>query len=121
MKLNNIAVLIDADNASANNINYILRKIESIGHVTCKKVYGDWGNVHIQGWQEALLKHAIDPIQHFAYAKGKNTTDIGLVIEAMDLLHSGHYEGFCLVSSDSDFTALAFACIDVRARLCVQL
>ena len=107
MKLNNIAALIDADNASANNINYILRKIESIGNVTCKKVYGDWGNVHIQGWQEALLKHAIDPIQHFAYAKGKNTTDIGLVIEAMDLLHSGHYDGFCLVSSDSDFTALA--------------
>lgn len=107
MKLNNIAVLIDADNASANNINCILRKIESIGHVTCKKIYGDWGNVHIQRWQEALLKHAIVPIQHFAYAKGKNTTDIGLVIEAMDLLHSGHYDCFCLISSDSDFTALA--------------
>ncbi|MDX2373186.1 NYN domain-containing protein [Psychrobacter sp. PP-21] len=107
MKLKSIAVLIDADNASANNINYILHKIEGIGHIACKKIYGDWGNVHIQGWQEALLKHAIDPIQHFAYAKGKNTTDIGLVIEAMDLLHSRHYDGFCLVSSDSDFTALA--------------
>ena len=106
-KLKSIAVLIDADNASAKNIGYILQEIESIGHITCKKIYGDWGNVHIQGWQEALLKYAIDPMQHFAYVKGKNATDIGMVIEAMDLLYSGNYDGFCLISSDSDFTSLA--------------
>lgn len=107
IKLNNIAVLIDADNASANNIEYILQKIETLGRIACKKIYGDWGNAHIQSWQEALLKYAIDPMQQFAYVKGKNATDIGMVIEAMDLLYSGNYDGFCLISSDSDFTSLA--------------
>lgn len=87
-KLKSIAVLIDADNASAKNIGHILQEIENIGHITCKKIYGDWGNVHIQSWQEALLKYAIDPMQHFAYVKGKNATDIGMVIEAMDLLYN---------------------------------
>ncbi len=106
-KLKSIAVLIDADNASAKSIGYILQEIESIGHITCKKIYGDWGNAHIQSWQEALLKYAIDPMQHFAYVKGKNATDIGMVIEAMDLLYSENYDGFCLISSDSDFTSLA--------------
>ena len=106
-KLKSIAVLIDADNASAKNIGYILQEIENIGHITCKKIYGDWGNAHIQSWQEALLKYAIDPMQHFAYVKGKNATDIGMVIEAMDLLYSDNYDGFCLISSDSDFTSLA--------------
>ena len=106
-KLKSIAVLIDADNASAKNIDKILQEIETLGHITCKKIYGDWGNAHIQSWQEALLKYAIDPMQHFAYVKGKNATDIGMVIEAMDLLYSGTYDGFCLISSDSDFTSLA--------------
>ena len=106
-KLKSIAVLIDADNASVKSIGYILQEIESIGHITCKRIYGDWGNAHIQSWQEALLKYAIDPMQHFAYVKGKNATDIGMVIEAMDLLYSGIYDGFCLISSDSDFTSLA--------------
>ena len=106
-KLNNIAVLIDADNASANSISQVFQEIAKHGNITCKKIYGDWGNVHIQGWQEALLKYAIDPMQQFAYVKGKNATDIGMVIEAMDLLYSGHYDGFCLISSDSDFTSLA--------------
>jgi stress response protein SCP2/uncharacterized LabA/DUF88 family protein len=106
-KLSSIAVLIDADNASAKYIGQILQEIETLGHIRCKKIYGDWGNAHIQGWQEALLKYAINPMQQFAYVKGKNATDIGMVIEAMDLLHSGNYDGFCLVSSDSDFTSLA--------------
>ena len=106
-KLNSIAVLIDADNASAKDIGSILQEIEKLGHITCKKIYGDWGNAHIQSWQEALLKYAIDPMQQFAYVKGKNATDIGMVIEAMDLLYSNVYDGFCLVSSDSDFTSLA--------------
>ena len=106
-KLNSIAVLIDADNASAKDIGSILQEIEKLGHITCKKIYGDWGNAHIQSWQEALLKYAIDPMQQFAYVKGKNATDIGMVIEAMDLLYSHAYDGFCLISSDSDFTSLA--------------
>ncbi|WP_367109897.1 NYN domain-containing protein [uncultured Psychrobacter sp.] len=106
-QLNNIAVLIDADNASAKNIGPILKKINKLGHITCKKIYGDWGNAHIQGWQEALRTHVIEPMQHFAYVKGKNATDIGIVIEAMDLLYSNDYDGFCLISSDSDFTSLA--------------
>ena len=106
-QLKNIAVLIDADNASAKNIGHILEEIKKLGHITCKKIYGDWGNAHIQSWQDALLKYAIDPMQHFAYVKGKNATDIGMVIEAMDLLYSNIYDGFCLISSDSDFTSLA--------------
>lgn len=106
-QLKNIAVLIDADNASAKNIGHILEEIKKLGHITCKKIYGDWGNAHIQNWQDALLKYAIDPMQHFAYVKGKNATDIGMVIEAMDLLYSDIYDGFCLISSDSDFTSLA--------------
>ena len=106
-QLKNIAILIDADNASAKNIGHILQEIEKLGHITCKKIYGDWGNAHIQSWQEALLKYAIDPMQQFAYVKGKNATDIGMVIEAMDLLYSNNYDGFCLISSDSDFTSLA--------------
>lgn len=106
-KLNNIAVLIDADNASANNIGEILKEIAKHGHVSCKRIYGDWGSVHIKGWQEALLKYAIDPMQQFAYVKGKNATDIGLVIDAMDLLYDKKHDGFCLISSDSDFTSLA--------------
>lgn len=105
--LNNIAVLIDADNASAKNIGRILKEINKLGHITCKKIYGDWSSAHIQGWQEALRTHVIEPMQHFAYVKGKNATDIGIVIEAMDLLYSGTYDGFCLISSDSDFTSLA--------------
>ena len=106
-KFQNIAVLIDADNTSAQFIAPILEKIETLGHIVCKKVYGDWRDEHIRGWQEALLMHAIEPMQHFAYVKGKNTTDIGMVIEAMDMLHEGIYDAFCLISSDSDFTALA--------------
>ena len=100
-------MLIDADNASANSIEFILKKVDTFGHIGCKKIYGDWGNTYLQRWQEALLKYAIHPIQLFSYAKGKNATDIGMVIDTMDLLHSGDYDGFCLVSSDSDFTSLA--------------
>lgn len=103
----NIAVLIDADNASAHTVGDILKKIECFGRITCKNIYGDWGNAHIQGWREALLSHALNPIQQFAYVTGKNTTDIGMVIDAMDLLYSNQYDCFCLISSDSDFTALA--------------
>ena len=106
-QLKNIAILIDADNASAKNIGHILQEIEKLGHITCKKICGDWGNAHIQSWQEALRKYVIEPMQSFSYVKGKNATDIAMVIEAMDLLYSNNYDGFCLISSDSDFTSLA--------------
>lgn len=106
-QLNNIAVLIDADNASSSHIRYILQKIDTLGRITCKNIYGDWSNPYIQRWREALLRYVIEPVQKFTYVTGKNTTDIGLVIDAMDLLYSGKYDGFCLISSDSDFTALA--------------
>ena len=107
MMLNNIAVLIDGDNASSKNIDAILNKISEFGTITLKKIYGDWRQTNLSGWQEAILQYAIDPMQQFAYVKGKNATDIALVIEAMDLLHSKKYDAFCLVSSDSDFTSLA--------------
>lgn len=107
LMLNSIAVLIDGDNASASSIECVLQKIATFGRITRKNIYGDWGNAHIQNWRAALLTHAIEPVQHFAYVKGKNATDIGLVIDAMDMLYSGDYDGFCLISSDSDFTSLA--------------
>ncbi len=106
-QLQNIAVLIDADNASAKNIDVVLQKIQTLGNIATKKIYGDWSQSNLNGWQEAILRHAIEPMQQFAYVKGKNATDIALVIEAMDLLHSKQYDGFCLVSSDSDFASLA--------------
>lgn len=106
-KLKSIAVLIDADNASPKNIGSVLKEIEKLGSIRCKKLFGDWSGSHIQGWRDAWLAFAIKPIQQPAYAKGKNATDIGMVIEAMDLLYSGDYDGFCIVSSDSDFTALS--------------
>lgn len=106
--LNSLAVLIDADNASAKTIDDVLQAIEKFGKISTKKIYGDWSASGLSAsWQEAILRHAIDPMQQFAYVKGKNATDIALVIEAMDLLHSGEYDGFCLVSSDSDFASLA--------------
>lgn len=107
MTLKNIAVLIDGDNASVATIGQVFEKIATLGRVGCKKIYGDWGQTNLSSWQPAILKHAIDAMQQFSYVKGKNATDIALVIEAMDLLHSGEYDGFCLVSSDSDFASLA--------------
>lgn len=105
--LNNIAVLIDADNTSAKSISDVLQKIAKLGSIGCKKAFGDWSCAHLQSWQPELLTHVIDPIQQFAFIKGKNATDIAMVIEAMDLLHRQEFDGFCLVSSDSDFTPLA--------------
>lgn len=107
MSLKNLAVLIDGDNASVNTIGQVFEKIETLGKISCKKIYGDWGQTNLSSWQPAILKYAIDAMQQFSYVKGKNATDIALVIEAMDLLHSGEYDGFCLVSSDSDFASLA--------------
>ena len=102
-----LAVLIDADNASAKIADGLFEEIAKIGEASVRRIYGDFSNARSKGWSETLSKHAIIPQQQFAYTPGKNASDITLVIDAMDLLHSGRFDGFCLVSSDSDFTRLA--------------
>ena len=101
-----LAVLIDADNAPADIIDRLLEEIAKYGIASVKRIYGDWSH-GLSKWKAALLPHAIVPVQQFAYTKGKNATDMALVIDAMDLLYSGNFDGFCIVSSDSDFTRLA--------------
>lgn len=102
-----LAVLIDADNASADNVDRLFAEIAKYGTATVRRAYGDWGSTHLKKWRDILVENSIQPMQQFAYTKGKNATDIALVIDAMDLLHAGSLDGFCLVSSDSDFTRLA--------------
>ena len=102
-----LAVLIDADNASATRIKEILEEVAKYGTATVKRAYGDWTTQNLVGWKEHLHRHAIQPVQQFAYTKGKNSTDSAFIIDAMDLLYAGHLDGFCLISSDSDFTRLA--------------
>lgn len=103
----NLAVLVDADNAQASVIAELLTEVASYGTATVKRAYGDWTTPNLAGWKDVLHVHAIQPIQQFRYTTGKNATDSALIIEAMDLLHGGKVDGFCLVSSDSDFTRLA--------------
>ncbi|ARO33237.1 NYN domain-containing LabA-like protein (plasmid) [Rhizobium sp. NXC14] len=102
-----LAVLIDADNASAKIVDGLFEEIAKIGEASVRRIYGDFANARSKAWIDVLAKHAIIPQQQFAYTTGKNASDITLVIDAMDLLHSGRFDGFCLVSSDSDFTRLA--------------
>jgi len=102
-----LAVLIDADNAQPSVIEGLLAEIAKYGAATVKRIYGDWTQPQLKGWKEVLLVHAIQPIQQFRYTTGKNATDSALIIDAMDLLYSGKLGGFCIVSSDSDFTRLA--------------
>jgi uncharacterized LabA/DUF88 family protein len=102
-----LAVLIDADNTSARIADGLFEEIATIGEASVRRIYGDFSSSHMKAWNDLLARHAIVPQQQFAYVKGKNASDITLVIDAMDLLHSGRFEGFCLVSSDSDFTRLA--------------
>lgn len=106
MQEKKLAVLIDADNAPADIIDRLLEEIAKYGIASVKRIYGDWSH-GLSKWKAALLPHAIIPVQQFAYTKGKNATDMALVIDAMDLLYSGNFDGFCIVSSDSDFTRLA--------------
>ena len=103
----NLAVLIDADNAQASVIAELLAEVAQYGTATVKRAYGDWTTPNLAGWKDVLHVHAIQPIQQFRYTTGKNATDSALIIEAMDILHGGKADGFCLVSSDSDFTRLA--------------
>jgi hypothetical protein len=100
-------VLIDADNASASVAKELLEEVAKHGTATIKRAYGDWTTQNLIGWKEHLHRHAIQPMQQFAYTKGKNSTDSAFIIDAMDLLYAGNVDGFCLVSSDSDFTRLA--------------
>lgn len=102
-----LAVLIDADNASAKIVDGLFDEIAKIGEASVRRIYGDFANARSKAWIDVLARHAIIPQQQFAYTTGKNASDITLVIDAMDLLHSGRFDGFCLVSSDSDFTRLA--------------
>lgn len=102
-----LAVLIDADNASAKIVDGLFEEIAKLGEASVRRIYGDFASPHSKPWADVLTRYAILPQQQFAYVKGKNASDIALVIDAMDLLHSGRFSGFCLVSSDSDFTRLA--------------
>ncbi|PWN02148.1 hypothetical protein DJ010_13530 [Nocardioides silvaticus] len=102
-----LAVLIDADNTSPKHAAALFDELASYGVATVKRAYGDWTTPQLNGWKTALNQHAIVPIQQFAYTVGKNATDSALIIDAMDILHTGSVDGFALVSSDSDFTRLA--------------
>jgi len=102
-----LAVLIDADNAQASIVEGLLAEIAKYGTAHTKRIYGDWTLPNLGSWKETLLKHSIQPMQQFRYTKGKNATDGAMMIDAMDLLYSRNFDGFCIVSSDSDFTRLA--------------
>jgi uncharacterized LabA/DUF88 family protein len=102
-----LAVLIDADNAQPSIIEGLLAEVAKYGTAHVKRAYGDWTGTSLKGWKDHLLAQSIQPIQQFAYTRGKNATDAAMVIDAMDLLYSGRFDGFCIVSSDSDFTRLA--------------
>ncbi|MEK7954200.1 NYN domain-containing protein [Luteolibacter soli] len=102
-----LAVLIDADNASAAVIAAVLTEVATYGTASVKRIYGDWTSGQLKSWKAPLLDHSIQPIQQFSYTTGKNATDSAMIIDAMDLLYTGRFSGFCLVTSDSDFTRLA--------------
>jgi uncharacterized LabA/DUF88 family protein len=102
-----LAVLIDADNIPFSNVREMLEEIAKYGTPTFKRIYGDWTKPTVSGWKSVLLENAITPVQQYSYTKGKNSTDSAMIIEAMDILYSGKVDGFCIVSSDSDFTRLA--------------
>ncbi|MEC5147736.1 NYN domain-containing protein [Chitinophaga sp. 212800010-3] len=102
-----LAVLIDADNIPYHNIKAMLEEVAKYGSPTFKRIYGDWTKPTVAGWKGVLLENAITPIQQYSYTSGKNATDSAMIIDAMDILYTGRVDGFCLVSSDSDFTRLA--------------
>ncbi|MCB9494566.1 MAG: NYN domain-containing protein [Desulfobacteraceae bacterium] len=104
---NMLAVLIDADNAQPSVTEALLAEIAKFGTASVKRIYGDWTRPELTSWKAILLDQSIQPIQQFAYTRGKNSTDSAMIIDAMDLLYTGRFDGFCIVSSDSDFTRLA--------------
>lgn len=103
----NLAVLIDGDNIPSAHVTEMMEEIAKYGNPTIKRIYGDWTSPHLSKWKNLLLQNAITPIQQYAYTAGKNATDSAMIIDAMDILYSEKVSGFCLVSSDSDFTKLA--------------
>jgi uncharacterized LabA/DUF88 family protein len=104
---NKLAVLIDAENTQASIIDALLGEIAKYGIASVRRIYGDWTTTLLRGWKDVLLEHAIQPMQQFRYTVGKNASDSALIIDAMDLLYTEKLDGFCIVSSDSDFTRLA--------------
>ncbi len=102
-----LAVVIDADNVPHGNVKGIMEEIAKYGVPTFKRIYGDWTKPNLAGWKSVLLENAITPIQQYGYTSGKNSTDSALIIDSMDILYTGKVDGFCIVSSDSDFTRLA--------------
>ncbi|WP_246662460.1 NYN domain-containing protein [Rhizobium sp. P44RR-XXIV] len=102
-----LALIIDGDNATPKIVTGLLAEIANYGTASVKRVYGDWTKPNLNGWKECLLEHSIQPVQQFAYTTGKNATDGAMIIDAMDLLYTGRFDGFCIVSSDSDFARLA--------------
>ncbi len=107
IKENKLAVLIDGDNIPSKYIKEMMEEIAKYGTPTIKRIYGDWTSPHVTRWKAVLLENAITPIQQYAYTTGKNATDSAMIIDAMDILYAREVDGFCLVSSDSDFTKLA--------------
>jgi uncharacterized LabA/DUF88 family protein len=102
-----LAVLIDADNAQPSIADGLLVEVANYGTAHVKRAYGDWTGAGLRGWKEQLHSHSIQPMQQFSYTTGKNATDAAMIIDAMDLLYTGRFDGFCIISSDSDFTRLA--------------
>jgi len=102
-----LAVLIDADNIPFSNVTGMLEEIAKYGTPTFKRIYGDWTRPTISGWKQVLLENAITPVQQYSYTRGKNSTDSAMIIDAMDILYTGRVDGFCIVSSDSEFRRLA--------------
>jgi uncharacterized LabA/DUF88 family protein len=102
-----LAVLIDADNIPYHKVKSMMEEIAKYGTPTFKRIYADWTKPHVSGWKGVLLENAISPIQQYSYTQGKNSTDSAMIIDAMDILYSGRVDGFCIVSSDSDFTKIA--------------
>jgi len=103
----NIAILIDGDNAQAKLLKETIEEVSKYGKATIRRIYGDWTSQTMSSWKNLINQHSINPIQKFSYTSGKNSTDGALIIDAMDILHSKNVEGFCIVSSDSDYTGLA--------------
>jgi len=106
-KTNKIAILVDGDNAQAKLLKSILEEVSKYGKVTIRRIYGDWTTPHMNSWKDILNTLSFNPIQKFSYTTGKNSTDSSLIIDAMDILHDNIVDGFCIVSSDSDYTGLA--------------
>jgi len=106
-KTSTLAILIDGDNASPKIVSGLLAEVAKYGDAGVRRIYGDWTKPNLAGWKSCLLEHSIQPIQQFAYTTGKNATDGAMIIDAMDLLYTGRFDGFCIVSSDSDFARLA--------------